>query len=207
MRYLSVILALASFSASVPAVADTISYGNAGSITPTSVLTASTTGSITGYFLGQSAYDTSVIRLVDVTSGYTSSYFFNNHSTAAGTTANFGSVNAGDILVFELFNFDTGLTLATDPSHSVDGVNHGFEAAFGGGALNGVSGLPAGTFVGMEDLAGFEGSDFDYDDTTFFFTNVGNTVTGHAPEPGTLALLGTGLLGAAGVLGRRLYPR
>jgi hypothetical protein len=204
MRYLSVILALASFSASVRAVADTISYGNVGGIAPTSVLTASTTGNVTGYFIGQSAFDTSVIRMVDVTSGYTSGYLFNNHSTAAGTTANFGSVNAGDILVFELFNFDTGLTLATDPSHSVDGVNHGFEAAFGGGTLNGVSGLPAGTFVGMEDLVN---GDFDYDDTTFFFTNVGNTVTGHAPEPGTLALFGTGLLGAAGALGRRLYRR
>ena len=207
MRYLSFVLALATLSVGAPALADSLSYNNVGSVATASVLTASATGSITGSFIGQNAFDTSAVRMVDITTGYTSGFFFNNHGTSAGATANFGSVNAGDVIVFELFNFNTGLTLATDAAHSADGLNHGYEVPFGGGKLNGVDGLPGGTFVGMEDLTG-DYSDWDYDDTVFFFTNVASApITGHAPEPGTLALLGTGLLGAAGLLGRRLYAR
>ncbi|WP_051978646.1 PEP-CTERM sorting domain-containing protein [Edaphobacter aggregans] len=206
MRYLSVILALTSFSASVPAVADTISYGSTGSIAPTSLLTANVTGDIIGYFIGQRADHTSVIRMVDVTSGYTSGYFFNNHAAAAGTIANFGSVSAGDVLAFELSNFNSGFLFGTDPSHSPDGINHSYTAAFGGGTLNGVSGLPAGTYVGMEDL--FNGGDLDYDDNNFLFTNVGTTTqTANTPEPETLVLLGTGILGVATLLRRRLHGR
>src|SRR5947209_6242983 len=101
MRYLSALLALAVLSAGAPALlADSIPYANPGTIAPETTLTATATGSIIGYFVSQSAGNTSVIRLVDVTSGYTSGYFFNNHATAPGTTQNFGSVNAGDTLVF-----------------------------------------------------------------------------------------------------------
>jgi hypothetical protein len=204
MRVLSYILALTTLSVGGSAMADTISYSTPGTIAQTNVLTANTTGSIIGLFIGQDAGDTSVIRMIDVTSGYTSGYFFNNHATAAGTAANFGSVTAGDILVFELLDLNSGLTLATDPTHSVDGVNHGFEASFGGGTLNGVSGLAGGTFIGMEDLVN---GDFDYNDNTFFFTNVSAIPAAHLPEPGTLALLGTGILGAAGFVRRRISDR
>ena len=50
----------------------------------------------------------------------------------------------------------------------MDGLNHGYEANFAGGFLNGVV-LPSGVYIGMEDLPG--GGDLDYNDNTFLFTN------------------------------------
>jgi hypothetical protein len=109
MHRLSVVLALASLAVGAPALlADSIPYANVGSPAPTTTLVAQNTGSVTGYFLGQSAGDDSVIRMVDVSSGYTSAYFFMNHSTAVGTSANFGPVNSGDILIFELLDLSNG---------------------------------------------------------------------------------------------------
>jgi len=71
--------------------ADTIPYATPGTPVAATVLTATSSGVITGFFAGQSAGDDSVIRLVDLTSGYTSGYFFANHSTVLGSSANFGS--------------------------------------------------------------------------------------------------------------------
>jgi hypothetical protein len=196
---LSVVLALASLAGGAPALlADSIPYANAGSPAPTYTLVAQSTGNITGYFLGQSAGDDSVIRMVDVTSGATSSWFFPNHSTAVGTSANFGSVNAGDILIFQLLDLNQSLTLSTDPSANADGYTHGYATAFSGGLL-GSQTYPAGTYLGMEDLLW---GDYDYNDNQFLFTNVAS-----APEPGTLFLLGTGMLGVAGTLRRKMFAR
>jgi hypothetical protein len=196
---LSVVLALASLAGGTPALlADAIPYANVGTPAPLTTLVAQSTGSVTGYFLGQSAGDDSVIRMVDVTSGFTSSYFFPNHSTAVGTTASFGSVNAGDILIFELLDLTNGRTLSTDAAANADGDNHGYAALFAGGLL-GSETYPAGTYIGMEDTLW---GDYDYNDNQFLFTNVAP-----APEPGTLLLLGTGILGAAGTLRRKMFAR
>ena len=65
-----------------------------------------------------------------------------------------------------------------------------------------IDALPAGTpvvLVGWEDLTGAQGSDFDYNDLIFAFTNLGSPTM--VPEPTTLGLLGAGLIGM--VLARR----
>ncbi len=191
-------------SLTLAAQAVSIPYGNIGAIAPQSKLTAAATGNITGYFVmggaashgGASFTDT--IRLFDATTSTYSAFLFNNQTTTTGTSANFGHVNAGDTLVFELYDQNINETFATDALHSADGVNHGYATAFSGGVLNGAN-IPAGTYIGMEDLDK-SNSDFNYNDDTFVFTNVAATPT---PEPSSLILLGSGILSAAGAVRRR----
>ena len=93
---------LASAISATAAHADNVPYPSTGTVAPTVPLTASATGNIIGSFVGYSASDTDEIRLVDLTSGTTSAYFFTNNTTTPGATANFGSVKAGDTLAFEI---------------------------------------------------------------------------------------------------------
>ncbi len=180
--------------------ADSIPYNNPGHPAPLVTVTALSSGPIMGYFVDSNAGDTDKVALLDLTTGAMSPYFFLNHSSNAGDTANFGTVAAGDHLVFVLDNTTTNTLLRSDATNA-DGDTHAYLTAYPGGMLNNHA-FPAGVYVGFEDLLVSQGSDMDFNDENFIFTNVARaTVT---PEPGSLALLGTGVLGAFGVLRRKL---
>ncbi len=209
MQRLSVSLALFSLAlAPAFARADNIPYGNPGSIAPTNIITASATGNVMGYFFGANAAYTDTVRLVDLTSGTAGPYFFNNQTESLGASANFGAVTAGDTLVFEVYDGNLNQIFASDPSFSQDGINHAYAAPYSGGVIVNGATIPAGTYIGMEDLNKAY-SDFDYNDVTFVFDNIAATprtvpVVSSVPEPTSIALLGTGLLAAAGGLRKRL---
>lgn len=197
-----------------PLLADDIPYANVGHLAPSHNFTAVTTGILAGYFAGSEAGGNDTIELWDTTQNTFSGFLLPNHSSTVGAPTDFLSVNAGDNLVFIISNDSAGLINdsvdngGVPTAFSMDGYNHAYSTAYTGG----IAGLPAGltgTFVGMEDLsvlglAPLTGTDLDYNDDTFVFTNI--TATTPTPEPTTFVLLGTGLAGAASAL-RRKFAR
>lgn len=155
-------------------------------------LVAAATGDITAYFAGSDASYTNELTMY-VNGVATGTFGMNNHASHYGDQINFGSVKAGDKLVFELLTLNPGNVgpWYSDRARNTDGLQHIYSAAFSGDNL-----VPAGTYVGFEDLPA--GGDFDYNDENFVFTNVavqGDTAPSNVPEPASLALLLVGALG------------
>ncbi len=163
--------------------------------------TATSTGPITAYFYGQSAaYGSSLGLLINGVS--TGIVGLQNHNTPQGTSIVLGNATAGDILTFQLGvstsdpNGPPPLSyyLYSDPTLNSDSQEHTLASAWAGGP--GL--IPAGTFVGFEDIIPLNQSDLDYNDHQFVFTNVS------VPDGGsTLALAGVSLM-ALGLLRRRI---
>jgi hypothetical protein len=104
-------------------------------------------------------------------------------------------VTEGDVIVFDLRNTSINSVFSSSPSRSSDGINHAYATTY---TATG-DGIPAGIFIGMEDLPNGQ-SDLDYNDDQFVFTNVSATPV---PEPSSLIMLGSGLFGLGGVVRRR----
>jgi hypothetical protein len=192
--------------AASPVRADSIPYANVGQVAPTNTFIAISTGYVSGYFVqggaasGGTAAFTDVVGLLDLTTGTFSGWRFNNQTTKPGTMANFGRVNAGDTLAVMILDVIPPLGMySSDSAWSSDGINHAYAAYWTGGPLNGAS-IPAGLYIGMEDLPIWI-SDLNYNDDSFVLTDV--RMASSVPEPVSLLLFGIGILGLAALSRRK----
>jgi hypothetical protein len=191
---MSVGLAIAGGAASATQ-AGTIPYPNVGTPNPvTYTFTAASTGTITAYFAGSTASYEEVVGLLvnGVSTGITG---LDDHTSTVGQSIVLGSVNAGDTLTFVdiILNPSTVGPWYSNPVLNADGGNHIYSTSATAGQISPL--IPAGTYVAFEDLDFRTGSDYNYFDDTFVFTNT-STVTGGVPEPATWAMM---LLGFAGL--------
>jgi hypothetical protein len=191
-----------------PAMADNIPYGTGGSgpvgtIAPTAVFTATASGTV-GYFYGFSAADTDKIAACDVTTDPTCTglvYKFVNQTSTIGTSATLLSgVTAGNTIAFFIDNTTTGSIFSSDPALSSDRTNHVYATPYSDTGSETALGIPAGLFLGFEDLDRAQSSDWDYNDDEIVVTGVSIAT----PEPGSLVMLGSGLIGLVGLRRRKL---
>ena len=162
--------------------------------------TATDTGNITAYFAGSDAGHTDRIGLL-VNGNLTGIIGLNNHTSNIGDSIVLGSVNAGDTLTFFLIDANTSSTWYSDRSLNTDGnTQHIYSTLYDG--ITPPLGVPAGTFIGFEDLSVAQGGDFDYNDDSFVFTNVSINLTSETPLPSAVWLFSGGL-GLLGMLYRK----
>jgi hypothetical protein len=178
--------------------AGAIPYPDSGTPNPVFYsFTATSTGEVDAYFAGSGAsYDEQVGLFIN---GVLSSagWGLDDHSSTVGQVFDMGDVTAGDTLVFADMVANTDGTVYSDPSLNVpyDAVgtinnNHVYSTSATAGQVSSL--IPAGTYVAFEDLP-FPGSDFNYFDDTFVFTNVSTTTNGVPDASATLSLLGLGV--------------
>lgn len=118
----------------------------------------------------------------------------NNQTTPVGTKVDLGSFVAGSELIFQVYNASTKTTFysGSDSYMDPDGYTH-FDVQSSSGDS---------TTVGVEDLAAFQNSDFDYNDVVYTFTGVSAGTPTVPDASSTLPLLGMGL-GVLGMCARR----
>ena len=172
-------------------IAGQASAGPVGVMDLTGVPLFASGGEVTAYFAGTDAgFDSTISLSLPCCSGE----FFPNHATPVGTSFSLGSFAAGTPLTFRLHVLTTGFDFFTGPAAgNPDGIVHAGVTSWASDATIPTDGL----LVGFEDL--FGGGDFDYDDHMFVFSSVSTSV----PEPTSLLLIGSGLVGLVGLGGRK----
>ena len=184
-----------------------VPYPDVGTPNPTTyAFTAAATGDIVGYFAGSTASFNEEVGLI-ADGVPTGGFGLDDHSSSIGQSFDFGPVTAGETLVFEDYVFNESEGVYSDPSmniayDSIDGGggvanhNHIYSVAVTAGEV--YSGSPAGTYVAFEDLP-FPGSDYNYFDDTFIFTNVA-TVTHGLPDVSSTFVLAALAIAAVGAV-------
>lgn len=195
-------LPLFVFALATAAFADSIPYAHAGTIATQTAVYASSNG-LNVFYMGSTAGYDDQIDVFDLNTGWDSGKILDNKATAVGTKLTVGTgagqITAGDQLLFYIDSPDGHF--ASLAAYSPDGINHAYITQYAGGQANGVT-IPAGLFVGMEDLP-YRKSDLNYNDDDFVFSGVSTTKPAVTPEPWSVVLLSTGLLGTAVMKRRR----
>lgn len=187
--------ALAIAAVATPAQAAIPVYPDGGTENPLVYsFSATTTGNLLAYYTGSTASFTNTLGL-SVNGGSVQFSTLSSGVSTAGDVFDFGVVTLGDILTF-VIDVNAGEdTWYSNVALNADGANHVWSTDYAGGDF----GIPAGTFVSFEDLDAKEGSDFNYQDIGFVFTNVTPVATSAVPEPATWAMMigGFGMVGGA----------
>jgi hypothetical protein len=188
--------ALSAYAAPTP-------YGDAGNENLVEYnFTATASGDVVAYFVGKGGAEYTNSLRVYINGVDTGISGLANQTSSYGESLNFGSVNAGDSVVFAIDVENTGKTWYSDKSQNVDGVNHVFASSYEGDEF-----IPVGTYIAFEDLNGFDGFpsiDFNYLDEQFVVTNLSRErSTPEVPVPAAAWLFGSSLIGLAGVARRR----
>jgi hypothetical protein len=195
---------------SVPAWATPSSPGTPVTVLPPPLVA---TGDVTALYAFSDAADTS--NMGEVSPSALFPHIFSNHANVPfaanvpGDTVDLG-VQAGP-MVFSLADITNGESYVSNLA-DINGNYHIFVSS--NFADFNVGALPAGAaayeaahptlswiYVGWEDRTVAEGSDFDYNDLIFAFSNL--IIVRNVPEPITLSLVGAGLAGLGALRRRR----